>query len=60
MGERTTLRGTYLADVLVNERLCDEHYRMVLSVAGFGPSRAGQFVQLMCRPPASRPRDRDV
>jgi len=51
MAEQTTSRGTFLADVVVNERICDEHYRMVLSVADFPPSRPGQFVQLMCRPP---------
>ncbi len=60
MNQQTTSRGTYLADVLANERLCDEHYRMVLSVADLPPSRAGQFVQLMCRPPAGRPHDREV
>ena len=60
MGKQATLRGTYLADVLANQRLCEEHYRMVLSVAGFPPSGAGQFVQLMCRPPAGRPHDRQV
>jgi len=54
MVEQATSRGVFLADVLVNERLCDEHYRMVLSVASFPPSRPGQFVQLMCRPPGGK------
>ena len=54
MVEQTTLRGVFLADVLVNERMCDEHYRMVLSAASFPPSRAGQFVQIMCRPPGGK------
>jgi dihydroorotate dehydrogenase electron transfer subunit len=44
-------RGTFLAEVLANERICDEHYRLILDVQGFPPTRPGQFVQLLCRPP---------
>jgi len=59
---RTTgRRGTFRGQVLSNERICDEHYRLVLHVPGFPPSRAGQFVQLQCRRPGllagSRPVD---
>ncbi len=42
-------RGTFVGEVLANEPLCAEHYRLVLGVAGFPPSRPGQFVQLQCR-----------
>ncbi len=44
-------RGTFLGEVLVNERICDEHYRLILDVERFPPTRPGQFVQLLCRPP---------
>jgi dihydroorotate dehydrogenase electron transfer subunit len=42
-------RGAYLADVLSNEVLCDEHFLLRLGVGGFPPTRPGQFVQLQCR-----------
>jgi dihydroorotate dehydrogenase electron transfer subunit len=45
-----SVRGVFTADVLANTQLCDQHSRLVLSLAAFGPSRAGQFVQLQCRP----------
>ena len=44
-------RGTFLAEVLVNRRICREHYLLRLSVAAFPPSRPGQFVQLECSTP---------
>ena len=47
-------RGTFIAEVLVNEAICDGHWRMVLDVGAFPPSRAGQFVQLLCRPPSEQ------
>lgn len=43
-------RGAFAARVLRNDRLCDEHYRLRLAVAGLPPTRPGQFVQLQCRP----------
>jgi len=46
-------RGTFLARTLANEPICDEHYRLTLEVEGFGATRPGQFVQLLCRPPAA-------
>jgi len=60
MAQSATARGAYLAEVSANERLCDEHYRMVLATGGFPPSRPGQFVQLLCRPPAAEPTTRQV
>jgi len=47
-------RGVFLGETLANERLCDAHFRLALRVPGFPPSRAGQFVQLLCRPPAEQ------
>lgn len=60
MPEPTTERGTFQAEVLTNQEICDEHYRMVLAVGLLPPSRPGQFVQLLCRPPAARDRMREV
>ena len=54
----TRRRGTFLAEVLANDKLCAEHGLLRLGVEGFPPSRPGQFVQVQCcradRP--SRPR----
>ena len=60
MAQPMTARGTYLAEVSVNERICDEHYRMVLAARGLPPSRPGQFVQLLCRPPGGQHAAREV
>jgi dihydroorotate dehydrogenase electron transfer subunit len=46
----TSPRGVYTARVTVNETICAEHGRLVLQLDRFPPSRAGQFVQLQCRP----------
>ncbi len=50
MTPSTTSRGTFDADVLANEAICDEHYRLILDVPDFPPTAPGQFVQLLCRP----------
>lgn len=42
-------RGQFVASVLSNHSLCREHYRLTLRLAGFPPSRPGQFVQVACR-----------
>ncbi len=42
-------RGQFDAEVLANERLCDEHFRLTLAVEDFPPTWPGQFVQLACR-----------
>jgi dihydroorotate dehydrogenase electron transfer subunit len=44
----TRRRGTFLAEVIANERLCEHHYRLRLRVPAFPPTRPGQFVQLQC------------
>ena len=41
-------RGTYLARVLANDKICREHYRIVLGLDSFPPSKPGQFVQVQC------------
>jgi len=46
-------RGTFLAEALANERICDEHYRLTLKVEAFPPTRPGQFLQILCRLPAA-------
>ncbi len=48
-------RGVFAAEVLANERICDDHYRLILDVAAFPPTAPGQFVQLLCRPPGEPP-----
>ena len=60
MAQPTTARGTFLAEVSANERICDEHYRMVLAVGGLPPSRPGQFIQLLCRPPGGEQTSNEV
>jgi len=47
----TRRRGTFLAEVLANDRLCAEHGLLRLGVANFPPTRPGQFVQVQCCPP---------
>ena len=42
-------RGTFVAEVVANERICDEHYLLGLSLGAFPLTRPGQFVQLQCR-----------
>jgi len=50
-GETTRRRGTFLAEVLANDKLCEEHYLLRLGLERFGPSVPGQFVQVQCRRP---------
>ena len=49
-------RGTFLAEVLANEKLCEEHYVLRLALGRFPPSRPGQFVQVQCCRPDAGPR----
>ena len=49
--EAERARGTFLAEVLANEAICDSHYRLILDVGAFPPTQPGQFVQLLCGPP---------
>jgi len=53
-GNSTRRRGAFIARVAANRRLCDEHYLLTLRLEAFGPSKAGQFIQLQCRCPAAR------
>jgi len=41
-------RGSFVAEAVAHEPLCDEHYLLRLRVGSFPPSRPGQFVQLRC------------
>ncbi len=48
-------RGVYAAEVVSNDLICREHFRMALRVKDFPPTRPGQFIQLQCTqedPPA--------
>lgn len=46
--QQTKPRGTFVGQVIANDMLCDEHYRLRLGLADFPPSLPGQFVQLQC------------
>jgi len=50
MTTSTQHRGVFLAEVLLNESICDEHFRMILDLPAFPGTQPGQFVQVMCRP----------
>jgi dihydroorotate dehydrogenase electron transfer subunit len=39
----------FIVTVVANDRLCREHYRLVLSVPGFPATKPGQFIQISCR-----------
>ena len=43
-------RGVFVAEVLANQPLGGDHFRMQLAVEGFALARPGQFIQLQCRP----------
>ncbi|MCC6580187.1 MAG: dihydroorotate dehydrogenase electron transfer subunit [Phycisphaeraceae bacterium] len=50
-------RGLFAAKVEANQPVCREHFRLRLRMdrhATFPASRPGQFIQIGCRPPASR------
>jgi dihydroorotate dehydrogenase electron transfer subunit len=42
-------RGQFVCTVAANVPLCREHYRLVLRVDQFPPTRPGQFIQISCR-----------
>jgi dihydroorotate dehydrogenase electron transfer subunit len=55
-GDKKSKRGVFAATVVSNEKLCDEHFLLKLSIASadngsrkFPPSAAGQFVQIQCK-----------
>ena len=43
-------RGVFVAEVLANQSLGGDHFRLRLAVADFPQARPGQFVQVQCRP----------
>jgi dihydroorotate dehydrogenase electron transfer subunit len=43
-------RSVFTANVLANEAVCEEHFRLTVSAADFPPTQPGQFVQVLCRP----------
>jgi dihydroorotate dehydrogenase electron transfer subunit len=45
----TSPRGQYLGRVVSNNRICAEHFKLVIAVENFPASTPGQFVQLECR-----------
>jgi dihydroorotate dehydrogenase electron transfer subunit len=42
-------RGKFLGRIISNKEICRQHYRMVVGLEAFPPTRPGQFVQLQCR-----------
>jgi len=52
---QASLRGIYLARVQQNVRICVEHYRLTLTLAGFPATVPGQFVQVDCRQHSADP-----
>jgi dihydroorotate dehydrogenase electron transfer subunit len=47
-------RGVFVGQVLANEPLCRQHFRLRLGLEHFPPTRPGQFVQLQCRTPGEQ------
>jgi len=46
--EAISRRGTFIAEVIANRTICDEHYLIELGLEDFPASEPGQFVQLQC------------
>jgi dihydroorotate dehydrogenase electron transfer subunit len=44
----TNPANQFTAEVIANEPLCVDHFRLELRVAGFPPSKPGQFIQITC------------
>jgi dihydroorotate dehydrogenase electron transfer subunit len=44
-------RGQFVANVSESTLICREHYRLVLRLPDFPPTRPGQFIQIQCREP---------
>ena len=61
MPEETKRKGgTFIAEVIGNEAICDEHYLISLGLEAFPPSEPGQFVQLQCGPIGDETSAREV
>ena len=48
-------RGVFTADVVSNDAVCEDHFRLTVSTADFPPTQPGQFVQVLCRPDEAPP-----
>ena len=59
-GQAQAKRGTFVGEVRTNRKLCAEHYLITIAVEAFPPTRAGQFVQLQCRPVREQASNREV
>jgi dihydroorotate dehydrogenase electron transfer subunit len=53
-------RGKFLGRIVSNKEICGQHYRMVVGLDAFGPTRPGQFVQLQCRGLAEQITSREI
>ncbi len=42
-------RGKFMATVVGNSQVCDEHYRLILRLKEFPPTGAARFIQIQCR-----------
>jgi dihydroorotate dehydrogenase electron transfer subunit len=42
-------RGQFISTVAANIPLCREHFRLILHLPQFPPTRPGQFIQISCR-----------
>jgi len=49
MDHKPAARGQFVCTVAGNVPLCREHFRLVLRVDRFPPTRPGQFIQISCR-----------
>ncbi len=45
-------KGVFTSHVVSNTPLCREHWRTVLEIETFPPAAPGQFVEILCAPPA--------
>ncbi len=54
MSTTLTKRGVFVAEVVSNHAICENHYDLRLRLASFPPTRPGQFVQVQCRPPTDQ------
>ncbi len=48
MCQNDSKRSVTVGEVIVNEPICAEHFRLIVRCESFGPCAAGQFVQLQC------------
>jgi dihydroorotate dehydrogenase electron transfer subunit len=46
---KSNARAQFAAEVVENRPLCREHFRLVLRLDAFPPTKPGQFIQVACR-----------